>query len=112
MGQDLKGDHLKLVEEVHQHMEDFIIEPFPEADTEIGEGPLRRDMLHRDVSVGPVRSASVFIMEHFKELTHVLMTINIPKEVQQKETDRIIEGRAIGGISVCHQRSDEREVDQ
>jgi hypothetical protein len=102
MGQDLKGNHLELMEEVHQHMEDFIIEPFPEADTEIGEGPLRRDMAHRDASGGPVRAASVFIMERFKELTHVLMTINIPKEVQQKEADRIIAGRTIGGITISH----------
>jgi hypothetical protein len=82
MGQDLKGDHLKLMEEVHQHMEDFIIEPFPEADAEIGEGPLRGDMLHRDASVSPVRSASVFIAEDFEELTHMRIPIDVSEEIE------------------------------
>jgi len=38
MGQDLEGDHLELVEEIDEDMEDFIIEVFAQADTEMGEG--------------------------------------------------------------------------
>ena len=95
MGQDLKGNHLKLMEDTYKNMEDLIIQAFADANTEMREGALRRDMLHGDASVGAVSSASVFIMENFKELTHVLMTINIPKEVQEKQSWRIITGRTI-----------------
>jgi len=95
MGQDLKGDHLKVMKDTYKNMEDFIIEAFADADTEMREGALRRDMLRGDASVTTVSSASVFIMENLKELTHVLMTINIPKEVQEKQTWRIITRRAV-----------------
>ena len=95
MGQDLKGDHFKLMEDTYKNMEDFIIEAFADVDTEIREGALRRDMLHGDASVSTVSPASVFIMEDFKELTHILMTIHIPKEIQEKQTWGIITRRAV-----------------
>jgi hypothetical protein len=83
------------MEDTYKDMEDFIIEAFADADTEMREGALRRDMLHADASVSTVSPASVFIMEDFKELTHILMTINISKEVQEKKSWGIITRRAV-----------------
>jgi len=50
------------MEDTYKNMEDFIIEAFADADTEMREGALRRDMLRGDASVSTVSSASVFIM--------------------------------------------------
>jgi hypothetical protein len=112
MGQDLKGDHLEVIEDTHEDMEDLIIEPVAEADTEIGEGPLRRDMAHRDASVSPVRSASVFIVEDFEELTHMRIPIDVSEQIEQEQAGRVIAGRPIRGVTISHERSDKGEIDQ
>jgi hypothetical protein len=31
-------------------------------------------------------------MDNFKELTHIMMTIDIPKEIEEEQTGRIITG--------------------
>jgi len=102
VGEDLKGNHLEVMEDSYKNMEDFIIQGFADANTEMREGALRRDMLHGDASIGTVRSASVFIMEHLKELTHILMAVHIPKQIQEKQTRGIITGRAERGITISH----------
>lgn len=83
------------MEDTYKNMEDFIIEAFADADTEMREGALRRDMVHGDARVSMVSPASVFIMENLKELTHVLMAVNIPKELQEKKSWGIITRRAV-----------------
>jgi len=83
------------MEDTYKNMEDFIIEAFADADTEMREGALRRDMVHGDARVSMVSPASVFIMENLKELTHVLMAVNIPKELQEKKSWGIIARRAV-----------------
>ena len=69
-------------------------------------------MIHRDAGIGPVGSSSVFIMDKFKELTHIVISVDIPKEIQEKQTWGIITRGAIRGITVCYQRSYKGEIDQ
>ncbi len=40
------------------------------------------------------------------------ISINVSKQVQQKQAWRIIARRAFVGIAVCHQGADKREIDQ
>jgi len=83
-----------LLKDINEYMEDFIIEVFAEVSSEIGESARGRDMIHRDASIGPISSASVFIMEDFKEPAHMLIAINIPKEIEEEQTGRVITRRA------------------
>jgi len=46
MGEDLKGDHLELMEDTYKYMKDFIIKVPPREYTKVGESALRRDMIH------------------------------------------------------------------
>jgi len=46
MGQDFKGNHLKLMEDTYKNMEDLIIKAFAYVNAKMGEGALTRDMLH------------------------------------------------------------------
>jgi len=101
MGKDLKGDHLKFMKDANQHMEDFIVKPFSQACTKIWKRTLRRDMLYWYAGITTIGSASFFIVKWGKELTHILITIYIAKEIQKKQACRVITERAIRGIAVC-----------
>ena len=63
MGEDIEGDHLEFVEDINEHMEDFIVEVMTEADTKVGEGGFTRDMIHGYTGVSSINSASVFIVK-------------------------------------------------
>ena len=45
MSQDIKGDHFKLVKDIHQDMEDFIIEIFAQPCSKNGEGGFTGDIV-------------------------------------------------------------------
>ena len=63
MGEDFKADHLQVMKDTNQHMEDFIIEVMSEARPKVGEGSLTGYMLPRDTGVSSLSSASVFIVK-------------------------------------------------
>lgn len=63
MGEDFKGNHLQFVEDIDEDMEDLIIEVMAEADTKVGEGAFRGDVIHRYACIGSVSPASIFIMK-------------------------------------------------
>ena len=112
MGKDLKGDHLKFMKDANQNMKDFIVKPFPQADTKVRKRAFRRDIIHGDARIGTVTPTSVFVMKDIKEVAHILMSVDISKEIQEKQAWRVITGRAEWGIAMCNQGSDEREIDQ
>jgi len=68
---------------------------FSEAEIKVREGAFGRDLIHWYTGIRAVSPALVLIMEKFKELTHVPMTVNISKGVQKKQSWRIITGRTI-----------------
>ncbi len=100
------------MKDANQNMKDFIVKPFPQADTKVRKRTFRRDIIHGDARIGTVSSPSVFVMEDIKEVVHILITIDISKEIQEKQAWRVITGRAEWGIAVCNQGSDEGEIDQ
>jgi len=69
-------------------------------------------MIHADSGVCPVSSSSVLIMDNLKELAHILIAVDIAKEIEEKQTWGIITRGAIRGITVCYQRSYKGEIDQ
>jgi hypothetical protein len=68
--------------------------------------------VHGDASVGTISSTSILIPEDFEELTHILIAVDISKEIQEKQAGWVITRRAVRGISVCDQRPNKGEVDQ
>jgi hypothetical protein len=66
---------------------------------------------HRQASVGTI-SSTAFIPEDFEELTHILIAVDVSKEIQEKQAWGVITRRAVRGISVCDQRPNKGEVDQ
>ena len=67
--------------------------------------------MHGDASVGTI-SSTAFIPEDFEELTHILIAVDVSKEIQEKQAWGVITRRAVRGISVCDQRPNKGEVDQ
>jgi predicted GNAT superfamily acetyltransferase len=69
-------------------------------------------MFHGDTRVGTISSTSILSPKDFKEMTHILMAVDITKKVEEKQAWGIIAGRAIGGITLGNKRADERKIDQ
>ncbi|MEE9168278.1 MAG: hypothetical protein V3U73_00860 [bacterium] len=95
MGKDLKGNHFKLMKDVHKDMEDFIIEDFAYTDTEIGESGFTRDIFHGDTSVGSISPTTILVPEDIKEMAHILMAVDMTKKVEEEQAWWIITGRSI-----------------
>ena len=81
MGQDIKGDHFKLVKDIHQDMEDFIVEIFAQSCSKNGEGGFTGDIV-QDAGMGTIDTAAIIVTKQFKELAHILVTVDVPKQVQ------------------------------
>jgi hypothetical protein len=107
MGQNFKGNHFKLVKNTDQDMKDFVVEFFTQSSSENGESAFARDVVFRDTGMCSITTAPVLIPKQLKEFSHVLMPIDIAKQVEQEDTWGIITRRAIRGITVSDQRSDE-----
>ena len=59
-----------------------------------------------------ITSAPVLIPKQLKEFSHVLMGIDIAKQVEQEDTWGIITRRAIRGITVSDNGSDKCKIDK
>jgi hypothetical protein len=107
MGQNFKGNHFKLMKDMDEDMKDFVIEFFTQSSSENGESAFTRDVVFRDTGICSITSAPVLIPKQLKEFSHVLMPIDIAKQVDQENTWRVITRRAIRGITVRDNGSDE-----
>jgi hypothetical protein len=58
-----------------------------------------------------IRSALLFIAQHFTKATHVFIAVNIAEQVEQKQGWRIITRGAFIRITVGHQRADKAKID-
>jgi phosphoribosylamine-glycine ligase len=96
MGEDIKGDHFKSMKNINKEMEDFVIEFFAQADSKIGKSSFTRDIVHKDTGMGAISPAPVLIPNHLKKLTHVLIPVNIPKQIQKEQTWGIVTRRPKG----------------
>jgi hypothetical protein len=112
MCNDVKGDYFKLVKNIHQDMENFIVQPFPKSGLEMGKRAFGGDMVHINAGIGAIRPASVLIPQGFKEPVHVRVLIDIPEQLQQEQRDRIIWRWTFHGVPVSGQGPDKRKIDQ
>lgn len=96
----------------NQHMKDFIIKGFADTHTEMGECPLAGDIIHIDTRIRPIASAPVLIPERFQEIAHIPESIDIPEQIQQKQTYRVITRGTKHRVTICNQGSDKRKIDQ
>jgi hypothetical protein len=112
MGNDIKGDHFKLMKNTYQDMEDFIVQRNPEPGLEVGKGAFGGDIVHVNASVGAICPAFVFIPQIFEKPVHVGVLIDISEQFQQKHRRGIIGWRTLQGISVSGQGPDKGKIDQ
>ena len=81
MSQDIKGDHFKLVKDIHQDVEDFIVEIFTQSCSKNREGAFTGDIVY-DAGMGTINTAAIIVTKQFKELAHILVTVDVSKQVQ------------------------------
>jgi hypothetical protein len=112
MSNDIKGDHFKLVKDIHQDVEDFIVQTLTKPGLEVGKRAFGGNMVHINAGVGPVSPAFVFVPKILEEPVHVRVLIDVPEQLQQKQRDRIIWRRTFHGIKVSGQGSDKGKIDQ
>lgn len=112
VGEDLEGNHIQLVEDADQDMENLIIEGFPDTFTEIRESGFAGDHIERDTRVGSVGSSSIFISQKGKDFVGIETSIQIAEKVNEEYTGRIVAGGAERGIAVSDQGTNEGKIDQ
>ena len=78
------------MKDTDQYMEDLIVEGIADTPAEMGKGGLTGDII-LDTRIGPIPSSPVFIAKCLQKSIHVLESINISKQVQQKQTYGIME---------------------
>ncbi len=110
-GQDLKGEETQKVCDLHQGMEDDIVQGLAQTILEIGEGSLTRNEPIADPCIEPVVLSPDGIPQHVYEGLHVRELFEVVEELQEKQTDRIV-GEPPNAIGVGYDRSDKGEIDQ
>ena len=75
-------NHFEFVKDFDKGMKDFIIQVMAESDTKVGKGSFTWDMIHGNSGVCSVSPTSVFIMKQREKLIHMVIAINVSKEVQ------------------------------
>ena len=93
-------------------MKNFVVEGFAYTDTEIRESGFTRDMFHGDTGIGAIGSTSILVPEDFKEMAHILMTVDMTKKVEEEQARRIVTRRSKRRITIGNKRPDEREIDK
>ena len=84
MGEDFKRDHFELLKDADQNVENLIVEGFTQSCPKIGESGFTRDIFHGDTSIGAISPTSILVPEDVKEMAHILMTVDMAKEVEEK----------------------------
>ncbi len=84
MGEDFKSNHFKLVEDVNKDMEDFVVEGFTEPCSKNGESSFTGDAVHRNPGISAISPTSILVPEDLKEMTHILMTVDMTKKVEEE----------------------------
>ena len=97
--QNLKGNHLKLMKDINQHMKDFIIEGFADSVSKNRKGALTRDIPQTDTGIRSISPALIIILENRKKIGHILVPAKVSEYIKEKKAHRIIRRRAIGRIS-------------
>jgi len=59
-----------------------------------------------------ITSAPVLVTNQCKELAHILVAIDVSKQIEQEKAWRIVARRAVRGITIGNKSSDERKIDK
>jgi len=110
MGDNLEGDHVKLMESFHEDMEDVVVSFFSKSFSEVGEGSLGGDMVGEACRLSI--SVSAIVPQHFEEGAHIGEVVNDADEIEDEQRYRVIAGRAEDAVGIGSQRADERKVNQ
>jgi hypothetical protein len=92
MGEELEGNHFQVMEDAHQDMKDVIVSFFSDALAEIGEGSFGGDV-ESNAGIAPIFTSSFLLPKHRQKGVHVGVVVNIPEQVQEKESHRVIRAR-------------------
>ncbi len=60
--------------------------------------------------IGAICPAAILVSHNFEKLFHILMSVNILKQVEQEYTWRVVARRAVRGIAISNQGSYERKI--
>jgi hypothetical protein len=110
-GENLMGEEAQKINNFNQDLEDLLVALFSQPVFEVGEG-----CFTRDIGIANPREESIvptlfFVPQGLQEGFHIGELFKVAKELQEKETDRVI-GNTGTTISISHQGADEREVNQ
>ena len=84
MGQDVKGDHLQLMKNVNQSVEDFVVEGLTESFPKNRKSAFTRDMFQRDAGISAISPSSILITQNAEEMAHILMAVDMTKKVEEE----------------------------
>lgn len=112
VSQDLEGDHLQLMKNTDQDMEDFIIESLSQTSAEIRKGCFTRQMRHGKTGVGAVSSAFELITEMFAKLGDSGISFKMPEQVNKEKAWRIVAGWTKFRVAMGCDGTDKAEVDK
>jgi len=110
-GEDLIGDEAKELGDLHQDVEDLVVELFSQALLEIGEGGATRHIGVADAGVEPIMFAFFLIPDDFYKAFHVGEFFEVSKELQKKEAHRVI-GKTNERVFMSDDGAHEGEVHQ
>jgi len=111
MGEDLEGNHFQIMKDAHQDMKDVVVSFFSDALAEVGKGSFGGDV-ESNAGIAPIFTSSFLIPQHSEKGVHVGVVVNIPEQVQEKESHLVIAGRTKDAVDVRHQGPDKGEVNQ
>ena len=112
MRKHTEGNHMQSVKNLNKHMENLIIQVFPNKGSEMGKGAGTGDMIHTDPGIASIAPSPLLIMKGVQKLLHRLIPNDVSKKVQQKQTHRIIRRLTAGSIAMCNQRAHKGKINQ
>jgi hypothetical protein len=111
MGENLEGNHVQVMEDADQNMKDVIVSFFSNALPKVGKGSFRGDVSN-NTGIFPILTPSFLIPQHRQKGVHVRVVVNIPEQVQEEESHRIVAWRAKDAIGIRREGPDKGKVNQ
>ena len=88
-----------------------MVEIFAQSCSKNGEGGFTGNIA-QDAGMGTISPPPIIVTKQLKEFSHILMSIDISKQVKQEDTWRIVASRAVRGIAISDNGSDKGKIDQ
>ena len=82
--EDLKGQEAKQLSDLHQHMEDLIVEGLAQPSPEISEGSLTWQMRVSNASVEAIMFSLFSVMDRVEEGLHIGVLFKVAEQLHEK----------------------------